>query len=103
MRGPSKGAGGPTIPDPKIKTGSWLDEEGDEEKPSSSHNLAKKFQYDLPGIHFGTGTDEGNDDMPDIDDTDDDELQAKTDPDTIALLGFDPLELEDDDDDEVDV
>jgi hypothetical protein len=96
MRTSSKGPGGPTVPEPKIKTGAWLDEEG-----PPSNNLAKKYQYDLPGIHFGTGTDEGNDDMPDIDDTDDDELLDKTDPDTIALLGFDPLELEDDDKDDV--
>ena len=57
----------------------------------------------LPGVRFG---DESTDklDWRDLDgqddDADDDELLAETPPDVVAMLGFDPLELEDDDGDD---
>lgn len=87
----SKGPGGPTLPNlSKLKTGSWVDEAPDEN------------QYELPLIHFGRGTDE-DEDMPEVDSTDDDALLEETDPDVVDILGFDPLDFEEDDDEEDEV
>jgi hypothetical protein len=59
----------------------------------------------LPDAHYGKiSTEEPDPDaeLPEVEgiDEDDDELQAVTDPALVAMLGFDPLEWEDEDEDE---
>ena len=50
----------------------------------------------LPDVHYGKVTEAPLDwrEYEDVDTDDTDEVQAKTDPGVVAMLGFDPLELE---------
>lgn len=94
----SKGPSGPTVPKISIKSGpggsGWVDEE-------PSHLPGNQTRHkDLPDIHFGEVTEDGeaDDDLPYVkgfnDDTD--TKQEKTDQDVIDILGFDPLEFDTD-------
>jgi hypothetical protein len=55
----------------------------------------------LPDVHFGKVQDQPKEDaeLPEVDDmdNDDDELCDETDPSVVEILGFDPLEWEDED------
>jgi hypothetical protein len=55
----------------------------------------------LPGAHYGKFQDQPgpDDDPPEVEgmDDDDDELMDEADPSLVAMLGFDPLELADED------
>lgn len=50
----------------------------------------------LPDIHFGEVSETIPDELPEIDDKDDDELEEVS-QDFIDILGFDPLENDNDD------
>jgi hypothetical protein len=60
----------------------------------------------LPGAHYGEFQEQpkADDDPPEVEgmDDDDDELDDETDPSLVAMLGFDPLELESEEDNKED-
>jgi hypothetical protein len=50
---------------------------------------------ELPDIHYGSSEEELDDDLSDVDESDDDdEVLKKTPKDVVDVLGFDPLELD---------